>query len=156
MPRLTKRCVMRGATASVDTHTSAGVYAAIIYEPMPLHSWLTGQTGISLDVSVQGPACVDAVATLVELGADTTAVADPSRSPVDTPLSLAVRTGRADIIARLLKTGISVQTLRQVTLACAAVGQHIVQIVLAGASVLVDAGSGAALSQRYCILSQQS
>ncbi|KAK9806010.1 hypothetical protein WJX73_004689 [Symbiochloris irregularis] len=61
----------------------------------------------------KGPACVDAVAALVEQGADTAAVADPSQFGLETPLSLSVRCGRADIIARLLDKGLSVHTLRQ-------------------------------------------
>lgn len=59
---------------------------------------------------VQGPACVEAMATLIELGADGAVLTDPQQPNLDTPLAVAVRCGRADIISRLLEAGSSPQT----------------------------------------------
>ena len=49
----------------------------------------------------QGPANVDAIGTLVELGADTSAVTEANS--LETPLHIAARSGRVDIVHKLIK-----------------------------------------------------
>ncbi len=52
----------------------------------------------------QGPANVDAICCLVEAGADVKAVTDANS--LETPLHIAARSGRVDIVQRLLRCSI--------------------------------------------------
>ena len=61
---------------------------------------------------VQGAACVDAVAQLVELGADTAAAA--AQKDLEAPLAIAVRCGRPDIVTRLLRCGMPLDSRSKV------------------------------------------
>jgi hypothetical protein len=50
---------------------------------------------------VQGPACIETICVLVELGSDVGALL--AHRPMETPLHIAARCGRADVVDRLLK-----------------------------------------------------
>jgi Ankyrin repeat len=54
----------------------------------------------------QGPANVDAIGTLVELGADVAVVTE--QNSMETPLHIAARSGRADVLEKLLRCGVKV------------------------------------------------
>lgn len=54
----------------------------------------------------QGPANVDVIGTLVELGADVSVVME--NASMETPLHIAARSGRLDIVQKLLRCGVSV------------------------------------------------
>ena len=56
---------------------------------------------VYVSVCVQGPANVEAICLLVELGADVEATL--AQRSLETPLHVAARSGRADVIERLLK-----------------------------------------------------
>ena len=55
----------------------------------------------ALVVSLQGPANIEAICLLVELGADVDATL--AARPLETPLHIAARCGRGDVVDRLLK-----------------------------------------------------
>jgi ankyrin repeat protein len=59
-----------------------------------------GHTPLQLALT-KGPACIETICVLVELGSDVGALL--AHRPMETPLHIAARCGRADVVDRLLK-----------------------------------------------------
>lgn len=62
---------------------------------------------------LQGAACVDAVAQLIELGAETAPAL--AQKDLELPLAIAVRCGRTDIVTRLLRCGLPLNSRSKVS-----------------------------------------
>ncbi len=79
-----------------------------------------------ISCAAQGPANVDAIGLLVELGAKVDAVIEAKS--LETPLHIAARAGRLDVVAKLLRCGVPVTARTKVR------GAHL--IVAAGLSFM--------------------